>query len=519
MGLTVGRVLAFLAALSASAASAQPALYPDRQFDAGLGPLTDIAFSPDGRLLAAAAASGSVGIWDAQTGSAIRTARVSASRLTRIAFDHQGHLLGAAAEDGGVYLLDLRSGRIVEAARHDRAATSLAFSPDGLMAASGDAAGDILLWNPSGGVIGPLRQEGHWKGILFLAFAAPGTLVSLSEDLQVITWDARGRRPVRRSTLRLESFGKTAVPEAVSLEAGRALLAVSAQHRMVPRGGALTGRGGMARPDDLKRVNVIVPYAVDTGISKDPIQCGDFLAERLTLAPGGCFAFSSSFQMKQPRLHVWDLVEQGADLQRLDLEARPAALALEPGGRALALAFDMGWVRTYRVSGAGASDCETRRTKGAPPAAGEPRIALGAETTPLIPPGAGYRLAVLGFEAGGVEAYMAEAVGEMIAGELSNSRHVQVLERGKIDAIVKEMEIQRSGLTTEDAVRIGRGLNARKVVFGSVRRFGEGTFVILARMVDVETQRVEGTRQVTCESCGEKDLPRAVQALSRAIVP
>jgi len=81
------------------------------------------------------------------------------------------------------------------------------------------------------------------------------------------------------------------------------------------------------------------------------------------------------------------------------------------------------------------------------------------------------------------------------------------------------MEIQRSGLTAADAVKIGRGLNARKVLFGSVRRFGESTFLITARVVDVETQQIEGSREVTCENCKEQDLPRSIAALRRTIVP
>lgn len=35
----------------------------------------------------------------------------------------------------------------------------------------------------------------------------------------------------------------------------------------------------------------------------------------------------------------------------------------------------------------------------------------------------------------------------------------------------------------------------------------------------VETQQIEGSREVTCENCREQDLPRAVAALRRLIVP
>jgi hypothetical protein len=37
--------------------------------------------------------------------------------------------------------------------------------------------------------------------------------------------------------------------------------------------------------------------------------------------------------------------------------------------------------------------------------------------------------------------------------------------------------------------------------------------------VDVETQQVEGSREVTCENCKVDDLPAAVKVLRRAIVP
>jgi hypothetical protein len=56
-------------------------------------------------------------------------------------------------------------------------------------------------------------------------------------------------------------------------------------------------------------------------------------------------------------------------------------------------------------------------------------------------------------------------------------------------------------------------------VLGSVRRFGDTTYMILARVVDVETQQVQGSREVMCENCAERDLPKAVSALRKLIVP
>jgi TolB-like protein len=214
------------------------------------------------------------------------------------------------------------------------------------------------------------------------------------------------------------------------------------------------------------------------------------------------------------------MVKQGQDVVRMELPGRPVAVALDPTGRYVAAAFPTGDVRTWRASGATSSDCALYRAAQTPtPAPAAPRVALGSEAQPLFPPGTGFKVAVLRFEVGGVDAFLGDAVAEMVGGELSNSASVIVIERAAIESIVKEMQLQSTGLTAADAARVGRGLNAQKVVLGSIRRFGEGTYVISARVVDVETQQVQGSREVTCEQCAEADLPSAVRALRRAIVP
>jgi TolB-like protein len=146
-------------------------------------------------------------------------------------------------------------------------------------------------------------------------------------------------------------------------------------------------------------------------------------------------------------------------------------------------------------------------------------MALGSEATPLIPSGAGFKVAVLRFEVGGVDEFLGDAVAEMVGGELANSKSVVVVERAAVNALVKEMQLQASGLTASDAVRLGRGLNAQKVLLGGIRRFGEGTYVVTARVVDVETQQVQGSREVSCENCTAADLPAVVRLLRQAIVP
>jgi TolB-like protein len=514
-GLTAwSMVLCAAVAAAASGGTGQPAMYPENDIDTGVRPLKALAYSADGRLLAAGGEDGTVAVWDAQASRRLRQERPAASAVTALAFDATATRVAVGAADGSVAVLDLRSGEVRPVLRHARPVTVVAFSADGL-AGSGDAAGDLALWDASqSGVGGRLTDDGHRKPILALSFPAPGMALSVGKDLKVIAWDTRTRRALRRGTLQSETFGRAVEAWAAGLDASGATLGISAQLVAASHAAFF---GGKARPDDMKRTNVVFPYAVQTGLAAEPVRIGEARAEAVALSPGGCFMFLAGAGRGGHEIHLWSLAGTGQSLQQVGLPARPVSLSLDGGGRRLVAGLESGRALLWSVSGAGAADCEAIQRRGAP--GGQARVALGAETEPLVPAGAGYRIAVLAFEAGGVEVHVAEAVREMLQGELANSRHVQVVERAAIDAVLREMEIQRSGLTADDAVRIGRGLNARKVLFGSVRRFGDRTYLVLARVVDVETQQVQGSRQVTCENCGEGDLPRAVQALRQAIVP
>jgi hypothetical protein len=516
-----GAIALFVAVVSVAEAQAPPSLFADRTFSAGVGRITDLAFSPDGRLIAVVGASGSVAVWDAQAGSPIRQASPTGAPTVRVAFGPQGNFVALADERGTVSTLDLRSGQTISVAKHSKNVTSLAVSPDGSVGASGDANGDLLLWPSSGagGAGEKLRDDTRRDPIVFLSFSSPSTLVAVTQDLRIVVWDVSKKRTLRRGTVQLEALGREAEFSAAGVDPGATQLALASQYMAAQRGGVIGG-SGFARPEDLKRTNVIVPYALESGIAGDPIQLGDFLAERLSMSPGSCWAMFSSYYRNQPRMHVWSMVKQGQDLLRIELPARPTAVQLDPAGRTLAVGFPTGEVRTWRASGTTASDCATVRNAQTGPAPRPgPAIEVGAEATPLFTKGTGFRVAVLNFEVGGVEAFLGGAVGGMISGELANSPSVVVVERAAIESIVKEMQLQKSGLTASDAARIGRGLNAQKVVLGSVTRFGETTYVILARVVDVETQQVQGSRQVTCRNCGEGDLPGAVSALRQLIVP
>lgn len=512
----LGRAISVLL-LGASYAPAAPALVPDRPIESGLGRIEALQFSFDGRMIAAVG-SGGLGIWDSQSGALIkRDAQTGA--LSQIAFNRTSTSVAFAGTDGRVSLMDLRTGARTDVARHAKTVTALAFNADGSAGASGDAEGNVQLWSPERGAIGALRDGTSKSPILFLGFSGSTTLLSLTREMNIVTWDTAGQRVSRRSSLQSSVVGRAITAASATMDEASGKLLVSAQLTAEPRGGALAGRNNLANPGDLRRDNVVMSYDTASGLSADPVITGDFRPDYIAASKGACYAVFTSLFRDQPRVHIWGLIEKGDDLLRVDLAQRASAIAMDPEARSLAIGLATGRVATWRTSGISFADCaQYTSLKGKPAQNAGPNISATSDSTPLLSAVSGERLAVLRFEATGLDPGLGEAVSEMIAGQLSNTPGLTVVERAAIDRLVKELEIQRSGLTTADAVRIGKGLNARRVLLGSVRRFGEDTYVLIARVVDVETQQVQGSREVTCERCREQNLPAAVEALKRLLV-
>ena len=80
-----------------------------------------------------------------------------------------------------------------------------------------------------------------------------------------------------------------------------------------------------------------------------------------------------------------------------------------------------------------------------------------------------------------------QAVRETLLKIFSRSVTFSVIDRRMMDEVLKEQELQLSGLTEENnAVEIGSLMNAQAILYGSVSELGD-TFVISCSLVNVET--------------------------------
>ncbi len=168
----------------------------------------EIAFSPDGRMLAAGTRSDLILFWDVRTGKLLRPiirAGNGAYFLYAIAFSPDARTLVSAGPKG-IRFWDVRTHRAIgRPLARIGSINTVSFSPDGRTLASGDLNGTVRLWDVRTRTERSPALRGHSKGIESLAFSPDGrTLASGSDDRTIRLWDVRTHRelgaPLRGDT-------------------------------------------------------------------------------------------------------------------------------------------------------------------------------------------------------------------------------------------------------------------------------------------------------------------------------
>lgn len=96
------------------------------------GGVFSVAYSPDGKVLAAGTVSGTIKIWDAQTAKELRVLGGRDEPVESMAFSPDGLTLASGSDDGTLILWDTKSWKAKHKIRLNGARVrSVAFSPDG----------------------------------------------------------------------------------------------------------------------------------------------------------------------------------------------------------------------------------------------------------------------------------------------------------------------------------------------------------------------------------------------------
>jgi len=156
-----------------------------------------ISFSPDGARMAAAGRAGLVRIWDANSGQPLSDVQASSRRICALAYSPDGKVLAAAGRQRVIRLLDSSTGKpLADLPERPGEVMSLCFCGPDVLASAGS--GNVIhLWDMA------TRQErsqliGHTGSITTLVFnRSAETLISGSYDTTVRLWNVKSQNEER----------------------------------------------------------------------------------------------------------------------------------------------------------------------------------------------------------------------------------------------------------------------------------------------------------------------------------
>lgn len=166
--------------------AALPGHSPEHQLPFARASLQELAFSPEGGLIAAAGGDGVVRVWDSTTGRLVRGLTGHSGPVWSVRWSPDGRYLASAGGDGVVRIWDAGSGRLVWATGgHLRRVLSVAWSPDGCYLSSGDGDGVLYVWDAGGGRL--VRElTGHTGAVVSVDWSPDGQYLASAADERVV---------------------------------------------------------------------------------------------------------------------------------------------------------------------------------------------------------------------------------------------------------------------------------------------------------------------------------------------
>jgi WD40 repeat protein len=181
----------------------------------------DVAFSPDGNILASGHLDGTIIFWDVKTHQPTGQPLLEKSFIRSIAFSPDGNTLASGYNNGNIVLWDTRSRQAIGQPYigHTSYVASIVFNSDGTSLASSSNDGTIILWGVNNQP--PISKQliGNSASIEAITFSPDGNIVASGgcrkivragcTEGEIVFWDTNSRQPIGQPLAGLSSFAKT----------------------------------------------------------------------------------------------------------------------------------------------------------------------------------------------------------------------------------------------------------------------------------------------------------------------
>jgi len=140
-----------------------------------------VAISPSGQYWVAAGRRGEVRLWRGAGQTLHLVWQAHTDIVTTLAFSPDERLLASGSADGSVRLWDVESGAALWSGEHTSTTSWLAFAPDGGLLASCGFDGSVRLWDPQLGTL--LQEVAHPGPVYRLAWSPDGHLLATGDGV------------------------------------------------------------------------------------------------------------------------------------------------------------------------------------------------------------------------------------------------------------------------------------------------------------------------------------------------
>ena len=155
---------------------------------------TALAFSPTRRQAAVGDAAGHIALWDLVKQNIVGELDLLQGPVSSLAYSPDGRLLAVAGREEKAYLFDLKTTDRVNLEGHTDVVRAVAFSPDGAAVATGGADGTVRLWSAPAGTAGRVLTSTGMGAVNAVVFSPDGKQIAAAGDDKLIRiWDASGK--------------------------------------------------------------------------------------------------------------------------------------------------------------------------------------------------------------------------------------------------------------------------------------------------------------------------------------